>query len=117
MVPTVIHLFVLLGLIRAYRQIKKSKDETSGTLSLLLVSFYNVCLLVSFFWLVCTEEDCISDSQFMLRFDLSMVLVATRDFSPENKIGQGGFGSVYKVKKTCIKSLDRSKILSYENCF
>ncbi|RID70736.1 hypothetical protein BRARA_C02732 [Brassica rapa] len=73
-VPTVIHLFVLLGLIRAYRQIKKSKDETS----------------------VCTEEDCISDSQFMLRFDLSMVLVATRDFSPENKIGQGGFGSVYK---------------------
>ncbi|XP_009134312.1 cysteine-rich receptor-like protein kinase 38 isoform X3 [Brassica rapa] len=70
-VPTVIHLFVLLGLIRAYRQIKKSKDETS-------------------------EEDCISDSQFMLRFDLSMVLVATRDFSPENKIGQGGFGSVYK---------------------
>ncbi|KAJ0250219.1 Gnk2-homologous domain-containing protein [Hirschfeldia incana] len=69
-VPSVIHLFVLLGLIRAYRQMKKSKDETS--------------------------EDCISDSQFMLRFDLSMVLLATGDFSPENKIGQGGFGSVYK---------------------
>ncbi|KAL0845595.1 hypothetical protein Bca101_018841 [Brassica carinata] len=73
-VPTVIHLFVLLGLIRAYRRLKISKDETS----------------------VCTEEDCISDSQFMLRFDLSMVLLATGDFSPENKIGQGGFGSVYK---------------------
>ncbi|KAG2331406.1 hypothetical protein Bca52824_002586 [Brassica carinata] len=73
-VPTVINLLVLLGLIRAYRQIKKSKDETS----------------------VWTEEDCISDSQFMLRFDLSMVLLATGDFSPENKIGQGGFGSVYK---------------------
>ncbi|XP_018466592.2 cysteine-rich receptor-like protein kinase 38 [Raphanus sativus] len=73
-VPSVLHLFVLLGLIRAYRQLKKSKDETS----------------------VCAEEDCISDSQFMLRFDLSMVLLATGDFSPENKIGQGGFGSVYK---------------------
>ncbi|KAF8082440.1 hypothetical protein N665_0825s0003 [Sinapis alba] len=70
-VPTIINLLVLLGLIRAYRQIKKSKEETS-------------------------EEDCISDSQFMLRFDLSMVLLATGDFSPENKIGQGGFGSVYK---------------------
>ncbi|CAN6817077.1 unnamed protein product [Brassica oleracea] len=73
-VPTVINLFVLLGLIRAYRQIKKSKEETS----------------------VWTGEDCISDSQFMLRFDLSMVLLATGDFSPETKIGQGGFGSVYK---------------------
>ncbi|KAF8082441.1 hypothetical protein N665_0825s0003 [Sinapis alba] len=73
-VPTIINLLVLLGLIRAYRQIKKSKEETS----------------------VWTEEDCISDSQFMLRFDLSMVLLATGDFSPENKIGQGGFGSVYK---------------------
>ncbi|KAL0712027.1 hypothetical protein Bca4012_019005 [Brassica carinata] len=95
-VPTVINLLVLLGLIRAYRQIKKPKDETSGTLSLFPVSFYNVYLLISFFWLVWTEEDCISDSQFMLRFDLSMVLLATGDFSPENKIGQGGFGSVYK---------------------
>lgn len=25
--------------------------------------------------------------------------IATNDFSPTNKIGEGGFGSVYKVKK------------------
>ncbi|EOA19367.1 hypothetical protein CARUB_v10000414mg [Capsella rubella] len=37
-----------------------------------------------------------SDSQIMLRFDLSMLLTATNDFSCENKLGQGGFGTVYK---------------------
>ncbi|XP_010422278.1 PREDICTED: cysteine-rich receptor-like protein kinase 40 isoform X2 [Camelina sativa] len=37
-----------------------------------------------------------SDGQFMLRFDLRMILMATNDFSSENTIGQGGFGTVYK---------------------
>ncbi|XP_024010194.1 putative cysteine-rich receptor-like protein kinase 39 [Eutrema salsugineum] len=37
-----------------------------------------------------------SDGQYMLRFDLGMILMATDDFSPENKLGQGGFGMVYK---------------------
>ncbi|EOA22132.1 hypothetical protein CARUB_v10002690mg [Capsella rubella] len=37
-----------------------------------------------------------SDGQIMLRFDLSMLLAATNDFSCENKLGQGGFGTVYK---------------------
>ncbi|KAH0883638.1 hypothetical protein HID58_059734 [Brassica napus] len=32
----------------------------------------------------------------MLRFDLGMILIATDEFSAENKLGQGGFGSVYK---------------------
>lgn len=41
-VPSVLHLFVLLGLIRAYRQLKKSKDETSGRLSLFSVRFYDI---------------------------------------------------------------------------
>ena len=26
--------------------------------------------------------------------------IATNDYSPENKIGEGGFGSVYKVKES-----------------
>ncbi|KAH0889586.1 hypothetical protein HID58_052015 [Brassica napus] len=32
----------------------------------------------------------------MLRFDLGMILIATDEFSAGNKLGQGGFGSVYK---------------------
>lgn len=31
-------------------------------------------------------------------FDLSTLIKATDNFSNQNKIGQGGFGKVYKVK-------------------
>ena len=30
-------------------------------------------------------------------FDLSCIVAATDNFSPTNKLGQGGFGSVFKV--------------------
>ena len=30
-------------------------------------------------------------------FDLAMLAKATDDFSPDNKLGEGGFGPVYKV--------------------
>ncbi|CAN6980488.1 unnamed protein product [Brassica oleracea var. botrytis] len=36
------------------------------------------------------------DGQSMLRFDFVMLRTATHDFSPEMKLGEGGFGSVYK---------------------
>ena len=32
-----------------------------------------------------------------LQFDLDVIKSATNDFSPDNKLGQGGFGEVYKV--------------------
>jgi hypothetical protein len=31
-------------------------------------------------------------------FDLSIIVAATNDFSDANKLGEGGFGSVYKVQ-------------------
>ncbi|GKB77784.1 cysteine-rich receptor-like protein kinase 26, partial [Tanacetum coccineum] len=33
-----------------------------------------------------------------LQYDFGMVQVATNDFSEDNKLGQGGFGAVYKLK-------------------
>ena len=34
-------------------------------------------------------------------FELSSMLLATDNFNLKNKLGQGGFGSVYKVDKFC----------------
>nr|XP_023874188.1 LOW QUALITY PROTEIN: cysteine-rich receptor-like protein kinase 10 [Quercus suber] len=40
----------------------------------------------------------VDDSGERLYFDLSTILSATNNFSDENKLGEGGFGPVYKVK-------------------
>jgi len=39
-------------------------------------------------------------------FSLKVIMEATRNFGDENKLGQGGFGSVYKVTQTlpCVNS-------------
>jgi hypothetical protein len=34
-----------------------------------------------------------------LQFEMAVIRTATDNFSHENKIGEGGFGEVYKVRK------------------
>ena len=44
-------------------------------------------------------------------FDLSCMVAATDNFSPINKLGQGGFGSVFKVNLQFIMALLNVDIL------
>ena len=41
-------------------------------------------------------------SEFKI-YDISQIIEATGNFSEENKLGQGGFGPVYKVKRQISK--------------
>ena len=41
------------------------------------------------------------NSEFSM-FEFEQVLVATNNFSEENKLGQCGFGTVYKVILVCV---------------
>ncbi|CAH8342355.1 unnamed protein product [Eruca vesicaria subsp. sativa] len=71
-VPALINILVFIGLIKLYARRRQ---------------FNNIIN-------VGTAE--YSDGQLMLRFDLGMILMATNDFSSDNTLGQGGFGTVYK---------------------
>ena len=46
---------------------------------------------------LCEDIDDEIPSVESLQFDFSTISVATDDFSEANKLGQGGFGAVYKV--------------------
>ncbi|XP_010496365.1 PREDICTED: cysteine-rich receptor-like protein kinase 37 [Camelina sativa] len=69
-VPTVINLLIFVVLILSW----KRKPSHTGM----------------------NEASDSSDGQSMVRFDLGMIFIATNNFSSEKKLGQGGFGSVYK---------------------
>ncbi|KAF3565405.1 hypothetical protein DY000_02014122 [Brassica cretica] len=77
-VPALINILVFIGLIKLYTRRRQ----------------FNNIINDLFLFLVGTAE--YSDGQLMLRFDLGMILMATNDFSSDNTLGQGGFGTVYK---------------------
>ena len=52
------------------------------------------------FNLHCEDEDEILEVE-SLHFNLASIRNATDNFSDSNKLGQGGFGAVYKVTKHC----------------
>ena len=56
-------------------------------------------------------------SEFKL-FDFTQVSDATSNFSDENKLGQGGFGPVYKVKEhiyPCTQREQKSNLVCIDN--
>ncbi|KAG6755914.1 hypothetical protein POTOM_039322 [Populus tomentosa] len=101
---------------------RKSNDSREKTmLAVLAPSIALLWFLISLFaylWLKKrakkgTELQVNSTSTELEYFRLSTVTAATNNFSPANKLGQGGFGSVYKGllangKEVAIKRLSRS---------
>ncbi|KAJ0264894.1 Cysteine-rich receptor-like protein kinase 40 [Hirschfeldia incana] len=73
-VPSLVNMLVFVGLIKLY-----ARRRQFNNVSMAMFDLFEY-----------------SDGQLMLRFDLGTILMATNDFSSENTLGQGGFGTVYK---------------------
>ncbi|KAG8635253.1 hypothetical protein MANES_16G013900v8 [Manihot esculenta] len=61
------------------------------------------------------EEDNGGEEISSLQFDLSTLTIATKNFSDDNKLGEGGFGQVYKGtlpdgQEIAVKRLSRSSV-------
>ncbi|KAG5234858.1 G-type lectin S-receptor serine/threonine-protein kinase [Salix suchowensis] len=110
----------------AYELAKNTRESNVShekpMLAILVPSVASFCLLISlsaYLWLkkraktAGNELQVNSNSIELEYFKLSTITAATDNFSPANKLGQGGFGSVYKGllangQEVAVKRLSRS---------
>ncbi|XP_075505506.1 cysteine-rich receptor-like protein kinase 15 isoform X2 [Primulina tabacum] len=84
------------------------KDNNKTRTTIIIVVSIGVCLIVAVFagilLIMRTKKkpkeilECNIDSAESLQYDFCEIKSATDDFSDDNKLGQGGFGAVYKGK-------------------
>lgn len=59
-----------------------------------------------------SKNDCSNErtdaGKKLAKFDFTTLVVATNNFSNENKLGHGGFGSVYKVNYCTVQPFNIS---------
>ena len=82
---------------------RKSNDSREKTMLAVLALLWFLISLFVYLWFKKrankgTELLVNSTSTELEYFKLSTITAATNNFSPANKLGQGGFGSVYKVE-------------------
>nr|DAD20621.1 TPA_asm: hypothetical protein HUJ06_022084 [Nelumbo nucifera] len=102
----------------------KGEKTPAGTIVAIVVPVVIAVLLLSilcYYWLRRKKKDKVGEEQVgneiggveSLQFNLITITAATNNFSDGNKIGEGGFGSVYKGKlsngqEIAVKRLSRS---------
>lgn len=82
---------------------------------MLLLYKHAANLFHAFVNLLCEGADGIVSVE-SLEFNLNSIRVATENFSGANKLGQGGFGIVYKVKKTIYMKKKNNLSLNFGIC-
>ena len=71
-----------------------------------MVAFFLDMFHILIFHRFCTD---LSRDTNTIKYTYKEIVRATENFSPSNKVGEGGFGSVYKV--ICITFKDRKSVV------
>lgn len=80
--------------------VPQKNDDTNWPFQFVVYLSYCSFMFVYLFFYVFASDNNVEDMRNteFLQYDFTTIEVATNYFSDENKLGQGGFGAVYKVK-------------------